>query len=244
MSFDATDLQWHENILPARPTPSLNFLMTQQSLGSSQGQETQRLLVWCPLNNLTLNTSKTKQLIPDFRIKCDTNPARLCINWSSVERVQSFRFQGVFISKDLRDPDFLRVLSRNNKLLVAFYRATIESTLTYCISICYAGCSAADKKAPQRVVISAEKKSLAAHCPAWRRSPPHATSAEPTRLSETLHTPVNTFLNLCPLAGSTGRPKTRTSRFRASFFSQGHIHTKHKNNTEKLIHTAVCSHLI
>ena len=228
MSFDVIDLQWHKNIPPACPTPSLNLLMTQLSLGSSQGQEIQRLLVWCPLNNVKLNTSKTKQIIPDFRIKWNTNPAWLCINWSSVERVQSFRFLGVFISKDPRVPDFLRVLRMNNKLLVAFYRPTIESTLTYCISIWYAGCSAADKKAPQRVVKSAEKKALAAHCPAGRRLPPHATSAEPTRLSETQHTPVNIFLNRCPLASSTGRPKTRTSRFRASFFSQGHVQTKHK----------------
>nr|XP_033468764.1 mas-related G-protein coupled receptor member A4-like [Epinephelus lanceolatus] len=55
---------------------------------------------------------------------------------------------------------FLRVLSGNNlekKLLVAFYRAAIESVLTYNITVWYAGCSAVDKKALQRVVRTAQR---------------------------------------------------------------------------------------
>lgn len=73
-----------------------------------------------------------------------------------------FKFLGVLISLDLfwsanttatvkraqQRLQFLRVLRRNNmerRLLVAFYQATIESILIYCISEWYVGCSAADK---------------------------------------------------------------------------------------------------
>ncbi|KAK1786575.1 hypothetical protein P4O66_003021 [Electrophorus voltai] len=43
------------------------------------------------------------------------------------------------------------------KLLVAFYKATSESILSYCISVWYDGCLAVGKKALQRVVEMAEK---------------------------------------------------------------------------------------
>lgn len=41
----------------------------------------------------------------------------------------------------------LRALRRNNlekKLLVTFYRTTVESILTYCITVRYSGCTVAD----------------------------------------------------------------------------------------------------
>ena len=40
---------------------------------------------------------------------------------------------------------------------MAFYRTTIESVLTYCISAWYSGCTAADKRALQRVINTAQK---------------------------------------------------------------------------------------
>lgn len=55
---------------------------------------------------------------------------------------------------------FLRLLWGNclkQQLLVAFYRSTVESMLARCISLWYCGCSAADKKALQRVIKMAEK---------------------------------------------------------------------------------------
>ena len=91
-----------------------------------------------------------------------------------MERVHSIRFLGVQMSDDLswtanttavvkkaqQRLHFLRVLRRHNleeKLLVTFYRATIESILAYCITAWYAGCSAADRRALQRVINTAQK---------------------------------------------------------------------------------------
>uniref|UniRef100_A0A1A8FSH0 Alkylated DNA repair protein AlkB homologue 8 N-terminal domain-containing protein n=1 Tax=Nothobranchius korthausae TaxID=1143690 RepID=A0A1A8FSH0_9TELE len=135
--------------------------------------EVNRLTEWCSVNNLQLNTTKTKERIFDFR-KGRVDPAPLYIHGNCVERVHSMRFLGVQISDDLSwtantmavvkkaqlHLHFLRVLRTNNleeRLLVTFYRATIESILTYSITTWYAGCSAADRKVLQRVINTAQK---------------------------------------------------------------------------------------
>uniref|UniRef100_UPI0037E88240 NLR family CARD domain-containing protein 3-like n=1 Tax=Semicossyphus pulcher TaxID=241346 RepID=UPI0037E88240 len=108
--------------------------------------QVERLTAWGRDNNLLLNTSKTKELIVDFtKKKTDIQP--LHISGECVERVSDFRFLGVHISEDLtwgtntaelvkkaqQRLYFLRVLKRHNipqKLLVSFYRCSIESIHT------------------------------------------------------------------------------------------------------------------
>ena len=45
------------------------------------------------MNNLSLNTMKTKEIILDFR-RNSNDPAPLYINGECVERVHSFKFSG------------------------------------------------------------------------------------------------------------------------------------------------------
>ena len=55
---------------------------------------------------------------------------------------------------------FRRVLRKNNiceKLLVTFYRSTIERILTYCITVWFTNCTEADRKRLQRVVKTAQR---------------------------------------------------------------------------------------
>lgn len=106
----------------------------------------------------------------DFR-KRSTDLAPLSINGECVDRVHSFKFLGVHITDNLswtaavvkkaqQRLHFLRVLRRNNlekKLLVMFHRATVGSLLTYCITVWYSGCTAADRRALQRAVNTAQK---------------------------------------------------------------------------------------
>ena len=58
------------------------------------------LAVWCQDNNLSLNVSKTKELIVDYW-KRRAEQAPININWAVVERVESFKFFGVHINNDL-----------------------------------------------------------------------------------------------------------------------------------------------
>lgn len=58
--------------------------------------EMEKLSGWCSENSLTFNIKKTKELIIDFRRKQEHHP--LC---KVVERVPSFKYQGISISEDL-----------------------------------------------------------------------------------------------------------------------------------------------
>ena len=60
--------------------------------------------MWCSDNNLALNTTKTKELVIDFRSKSKTDTQRLFIGgWDDtrVKRMTDFRFLGVHTEDDL-----------------------------------------------------------------------------------------------------------------------------------------------
>ncbi|KAL0197620.1 hypothetical protein M9458_006160, partial [Cirrhinus mrigala] len=109
----------------------------------------------------------------DFRRNSVDHPP-LTIDSSTVERVSSTKFLGVHITEDLtwttntmslskkaqQRLHFLRRLKRASlppPILTTFYRGTIESVLTSCITVWYGNCSAADRKTLQRTVNTAAK---------------------------------------------------------------------------------------
>jgi hypothetical protein len=63
-------------------------------------EEVRDLAVWCQDNNLSLNMSKTKELIVDYRKKREEHTP-IHINGAVVERVESFKFLGVHITTKL-----------------------------------------------------------------------------------------------------------------------------------------------
>ncbi len=63
--------------------------------------EVKRLTSWCQDNCLSLNVSKTKELIVDFRKRQNWPYTPLMISGTPVERVSSFKYLGVNISEDL-----------------------------------------------------------------------------------------------------------------------------------------------
>ncbi len=110
----------------------------------------------------------------DFRRRNSTDHPPLTIDSSTVERVSSTKFLGVHITEDLtwttntmslskkaqQRLHFLRRLKRASlppPILTTFYRGTIESVLTSCITVWYGNCSAADRKTLQRTVNTAAK---------------------------------------------------------------------------------------
>ncbi|KAK3555163.1 hypothetical protein QTP86_010050 [Hemibagrus guttatus] len=136
--------------------------------------EVQHLVAWCADNNLLLNTSKTKELIVDFRREKGRTHDPTHINGMAVECVSSFKFLGTHISEDLswttnisslvkkahQHLFFLNKLKKNHlssTILVKFYRCVIESILTNCITVWYGNCSVADRNAMQREVKTAQR---------------------------------------------------------------------------------------
>ncbi len=118
---------------------------------SAYRQEVEQLAVWCCLNNLELNTLKTVEMIVDFRRNLPALPPLTIMN-STVAAVESFRFLGSTISRDLKWDNhidsiakkaqqrlyFLCQLQKFNlpqELLKQFYSAIIESVLCSSITV-------------------------------------------------------------------------------------------------------------
>ena len=55
---------------------------------------------WCQNNNLSLNVTKTKEMIVDYR-KRSAEQAPILINGAVVEQVEIFKFLGVHITNKL-----------------------------------------------------------------------------------------------------------------------------------------------
>ena len=195
--------------------------------------EVGQLSTWCKANNLLLNTSKTKELIIDFRRK-KTEITPLFINGESVERVADFRFLGVHIEDSLswsvntsellkksqQRLFFLRILRRNNiaqSLLVSFYRATIESILTYCMGIWYTSCTAAQRKALQRIINTAQKT---VGCPLPTLEELHSSRClkKAQNIIKDTHHPGHSLFELLPSGRRYRSLNTRTNRLKHSFY--------------------------
>ncbi len=134
----------------------------------------ERLTSWCQDNCLSLNVSKTKELIVDFRKRQQRPYTPLTISRTPVKRVSSFKYLGVNISEDLtwtahiqtqvkkaRQRMYhlrqLRKFRVSPAILKTFYSGALESVLTQCISVWYGNVSNQDCKALQRVVRLAER---------------------------------------------------------------------------------------
>ncbi|KAI4902624.1 hypothetical protein NFI96_004127 [Prochilodus magdalenae] len=135
--------------------------------------EVSALSEWCYHNNLSLNISKTKEMIVDYRKLQRGGHSPLYINGAEVERVSSVRYLRVHLTdyltwslhtnKVVRSARqrlfFLRRLRKFGvppDIFTNFYRCTIESILTACITVWYGSCTAYDRKALKRVARTAE----------------------------------------------------------------------------------------
>ncbi len=100
--------------------------------------------------------------------------APLQINSVCVDKVSSFRFLGVHVADDLtwhtntaavvskaqQRLHFLRMLRKCHlqaNLMQSFYRSTVESVLTYGITVWYAGLTVKDRSALQGVIKAAQR---------------------------------------------------------------------------------------
>uniref|UniRef100_A0A669AWP5 Reverse transcriptase domain-containing protein n=1 Tax=Oreochromis niloticus TaxID=8128 RepID=A0A669AWP5_ORENI len=196
-------------------------------------RDEEQLSSWCKANNLLLNTSKTKELTIAFRRKkAEIQP--LFINGDCVERVASFHFLGVNIEENLswsvntsellkkaqQRLYFLRILRWNNitqRLLVSFYRASIESVLTYCICIWYTSCTVAQRKALQGVINTAQKIT---GCPLPMLEDLHNTRClkkAQNIIKDTSH-PGHSLFELLPSGRRYRAISVRTNRLKHSFY--------------------------
>ncbi len=130
-------------------------------------EEVAQLAEWCGANNLSFNVEKTKEVVMDFMRNSVDHPP-LTIDSSTVERVCSTKFLGVHITEDLTWTTNIKSISKAQQrlhflhrlkraslpppILTTFYRGTIESVLTSCITVWYGNCNAADRKTRGRPI--------------------------------------------------------------------------------------------
>ncbi|KAI3368466.1 hypothetical protein L3Q82_025484, partial [Scortum barcoo] len=132
-------------------------------------RRSETLTSWCQDNNLHLNISKTKELIqwtsgggrerntppfPSTGLRWRESTASGSSGFTSV-RTSPGTHHTDFITKSARQRLFflrrLRRLNMDSRILCNFYRCTIESILTGCITAWYSSCTALNRKALQRV---------------------------------------------------------------------------------------------
>ncbi len=136
----------------------INYDVNEAAYLAAYLDEVERLTSWCQDNCLSLNVSKTKELIVDLRKRQQRSYTPLMISGTPVERVSSFKYLGVNISEDLTWTTHiqtqvkkarqrlyhLRQLSKfrvSPTILKTFYSGAIESVLTQCISVWYGNSS-------------------------------------------------------------------------------------------------------
>jgi hypothetical protein len=200
---------------------------------SAYRSEVGRLVDWCDANNLVLNISKTKELVVDFRSK-KTPIQPLVINDQEVEIVESFRFLGSIISCSLKWEDnviairkkaqqrlyFLRQLRKfqvSQKVLLQFYRAIIESVLTFSITTWYGSTSQQDRKDLDRIVATASKI-VGCDLPSLDQIFEKRLVSRAISIVSDLHHPANRLFEPLPSGRRYRAIKARTERFRCSFY--------------------------
>ncbi len=191
---------------------------------------------------------KTKEVVMDFRRNPVDHPP-LTIDSSTVERVSSTKFLGVHITEDLtwttntksvskkaqQRLHFLRRLKRASlppPILTTFYRGTIESMLTSCITVWYGNSCAADHKTLQRTVNTAAKIIGAPLPSILYIFLTRCSSKAKSILKDPTH-PSHSLFQLLPSGRRYRSIRARSARLLNSFFPQA-VRALNSNHTAPL----------
>ena len=188
---------------------------------------------WCQQTSLILNTTKTKEMIVDFRKVGIEEHEKLYIGGDDIERVSEYKYLGTIIDDKLNWNEnttkiqskgnqrlyFLRKLKSFNvrsQTLVLFYQSVIQSVLCFSAVAWFCGLTGKNRSKLERIVAQASKVS----------------GVPLQQLEELVQSAVLARLDIImkdqshPLHGEvvinrSGRlrlPKVKTERYRQSFF--------------------------
>ncbi len=134
--------------------------------------EVDSLVIWYKGNDLLLNISKTMEMIIDFRRGKEVHPPPF-IN-GKVERISSYKFLGTTICDDLKwEANTSHIISEAHQRLhslcqlrkfgvsregmLSFYRNTVETVLTFSLTVWYGNTTVQNREQLERVVCTASK---------------------------------------------------------------------------------------
>ena len=189
-------------------------------------------ITWCTDNNLLLNSSKTKELIIDFRRQ--PNPKTpIIISGEPVITTDSFKFLGTHISNNLKWKNnsdyiykkanqrlfFLRQLKKfrvKKHLLIRFYLAIIQSILIASITVWYSSLDIHSKNKLQRI-ITKSSKIINSPLPSLESLHHERTVRAKKIISDPTH-PAHHVFQLLPSGRRYRSLTTKTTRFKNSFY--------------------------
>ncbi len=196
--------------------------------------EVERLTSWCQENCLSLNVSKTKKLIVDFRKRQQEETALHSYDqWDPCGEGEQLQVPRVNISEDLTWTTHiqsqvkkarqrlynlrqLRKFRVSPAILKTFYSGAIENVLTQCISVWYGNSTNQDCKALQRVVHLAERISGSA-LPSLQDIYLKRCKSSAAKI---IKDPGNHFFTSLPSGKRFRSMMGKTERLRRSFFPQ------------------------
>ena len=195
--------------------------------------EVQDLVDWCDCNNLILNTTKTHELIIDFR-KSPSNKSPLNIKGEDIQQVPTAKFLGTVLNTKLtweKNTEairkkaqqrlyFLRLLKKfrlRREILKQFYSATIESILTFSCLVWYGNLTVKDKHSLQKIVNRASKIT-GAQLPSLEEIYAKRASKKARKIATDPSHPSFPLFELLPSGRRYRAIKTKTVRFRQSFY--------------------------
>ncbi|KAM3843277.1 uncharacterized protein ACN63O_021374 [Diretmus argenteus] len=191
----------------------------------------------CRDDNLSLHGKKTKEIVVDPRRKKDELQP-ITIDGTAVERVETFKYLGVNLTKDLSwDCHTTAVVKKAQQRLYGlrrlkkfglkqntirdFYRGTIESLLTSSFTAWYGSCTDKNRKALRRVVRTA-KNITGCELPSLEDLYTQRCLNKSRKIIEDPNHPHKRLFS--PLRSRRVKgykiPLARTSRLRNSFFPQ------------------------
>ena len=198
-------------------------------------QEVSDMVEYSDNNDLLLNAPKCKELVIDFRIN-KTPIVPLTIKGENIEIVKESKFLGTIISDDLKwDKNiesiikkaqqrmyFLRQLKKfklSSEILVRFYRAVIESVLTFSIIVWYGNSTQQQKDHLDRVVRNASKI-IGTELPSLATLYRQRVLSKSKKITKDPSHPANNLFQLLPSGRRYRNIMTKTERFKNSLYPQ------------------------
>ncbi|KAL0153349.1 hypothetical protein M9458_051345 [Cirrhinus mrigala] len=202
--------------------------LIQDGEESAYRQEVEQLAVRCSLNNLELNTLKTVEMVIDFRRNPPALPP-LSIMDSTVAAVETFKFLGSIISRDLKWDTHIdsrqSVIAKKaqqrlylpQELLKQFYSAVTESVLCTSITVWFGSATKSDTRRLQRTVRTAERI-IGAPLPTLQELYTSRVRKRAQKITLDPSHPCHPLFKLLQSGRRYRATNTRTARHKNSFF--------------------------
>ena len=196
-------------------------------------KQIQSFTQWCDENYLTLNVSKTKEQIFDFRNRKHYLYDNIEIKNQAVEIVENFKYLGITIDSALKfKPHVNNVVAKayqrmhilrklrsfevNNKTMVQIFKSLVLSIITFSMSVWYGSCGVKEKNKIQRISNECSKITNSKLEPISREYI-RAVERKTCSIVISRRHPLYSDFKTLPSGRRFAQPRCRTNRYKSTF---------------------------